>query len=269
MLIIIVISRCWPLLPTSWRRGRTNSALLWWGGQMESNWPLAPQKSRVILFTSDTHQSWLHPQVRIGDTHRTSKILGVTLYTPLHLRPSRSRLCRAGIEGSQHHESHCWLELGFHVRKPDGHLQSHRAPHPQLWRSNLVHSSVLNPPGQTWGAAPEQGSKDHNRLPPKGRGVPPQNRDWGPPPRVHLELCSHQFYASSLQPLHPSYLNYRHLPSRDSRPPPSQGHPPGFIPSCLERPANERWHFIFSHLWWRAGGGALTPWPDAFYEAGW
>ena len=44
---------------------------------------IAHQKSRITLFTSDTHQSRLHPQVRIGDTvaplNTTPKILGVTL----------------------------------------------------------------------------------------------------------------------------------------------------------------------------------------------
>ena len=44
---------------------------------------IAPQKSSVMPFTLDTHQSWFHPQVRIGDKvalmNRTPKILGVTL----------------------------------------------------------------------------------------------------------------------------------------------------------------------------------------------
>ena len=44
---------------------------------------IAPQKSSVTLFTSDTHQSRLHPQVQIGDPvaplNRTPKILSVTL----------------------------------------------------------------------------------------------------------------------------------------------------------------------------------------------
>ena len=60
---------------------------------------IATQKSSVTLFTSDTHQSQLHPQVRIGEAvallNRTPKILSVTLDSghPLHLWPSRSRLC--------------------------------------------------------------------------------------------------------------------------------------------------------------------------------
>ena len=46
---------------------------------------IAPQKSSVTLFTSDTHQSDSTPQERIGDAgaplNRTLKILGVTLDT--------------------------------------------------------------------------------------------------------------------------------------------------------------------------------------------
>ena len=57
---------------------------------------IAPQKSSVTLFTSDTHQSRLNPQVRIGDAvallNRTPKILGVTLDTHFtfgpHARPA-------------------------------------------------------------------------------------------------------------------------------------------------------------------------------------
>ena len=52
---------------------------------------IAPQKSSVILFTSDTHQSRLHPQVRIGDAvaplNRTPKIQGVTLDTLFTFSP--------------------------------------------------------------------------------------------------------------------------------------------------------------------------------------
>ena len=57
----------------------TPSSLVRWadGKQLA----IAPQKSSVTLFTSDTHQTRLHPQVRIGDVvaplNRTPKILGV------------------------------------------------------------------------------------------------------------------------------------------------------------------------------------------------
>ena len=50
------------------------------------------------------------------------------------------------------------------------------------------------------------------------------------PLRAHLGLCSQQFYASALQPLHPQSPN-RHLPTR---PPLPQGYPPGLIPPSCE-----------------------------------
>ena len=64
---------------------------------------IAPQKSSVTLFTSDTHQSRLHPQVRIGDAvaplKQTSKIMGVMLDTHFtfgfHIRDFVERASRA------------------------------------------------------------------------------------------------------------------------------------------------------------------------------
>ena len=58
---------------------------------------------------------------------------------------------------------------------------------------------------QTWGD-PELGSEDRDLLPSKCRCVPTRSRDWGPSLRAYLELCSQQFYASALQPSHPSYV---------------------------------------------------------------
>ena len=194
----------------SWRSRRERNQLCpslvrWADGKQLA---ISPQKSRVKLLTSDTHQSWLHSQVWIGNAeaplYRTPKILGVTLDTH--------------------------FTLGPHARNY-GPLQGHRAPHPQLSRSHLVGQT-----GQTWGV-PEQGSEDRDQLPPEGRGVPPQSRDWGSLPEDVLRtmfsavLCQHP-------PTHAPQSSYCHLPSR---PQPLQCHPPGFIPSCLERPANKRW----------------------------
>ena len=61
--------------------------------------PIACQKSSVMLFSSDTLQSWLHLQVQIRDEmtplNRTPKILGITLDYghPFYLGPSHPRLC--------------------------------------------------------------------------------------------------------------------------------------------------------------------------------
>ena len=62
----------------------TNYTPFWWGGLMASNWPLL-LRNPAWHVTSDTRQSRLHPQVRIGDAvaplNGTPKILGVTLDT--------------------------------------------------------------------------------------------------------------------------------------------------------------------------------------------
>ena len=75
------------------------------------------QKSSVTLFTSDTHQSRFHPQVRISDVvaplNRTPKILGVALDTHftfnLHARDSVERALRA----LNVMKALAWLSWGF------------------------------------------------------------------------------------------------------------------------------------------------------------
>ena len=78
----------------------------WWVKKPFSRTPftaIAPQKSSVTQFTSDTHQSRLHPQVRIGDEvaplNRSPKILFVTLDTHFtfgpHARDCIERASRA------------------------------------------------------------------------------------------------------------------------------------------------------------------------------
>ena len=52
--------------------------------------------------------------------------------------------------------------------------------HPELRRPHLAHPIIFLTSGQT-GGDPEQGSEDRDRMPPKGRGVSHQSRDWGPP----------------------------------------------------------------------------------------
>ena len=64
---------------------------------------IAPAKSSLNLFTSDTHQSHLHPQVMIEEIlaqlNKTSKILGITFDTHLtfgpHVRNTIERATRA------------------------------------------------------------------------------------------------------------------------------------------------------------------------------
>ena len=67
------------------KANRLMTTLVEWAGRKELS--IAPHKSSVTLFTPDTHQSHLHPKVKIGDEviplNRTPKILGVTWDTHL------------------------------------------------------------------------------------------------------------------------------------------------------------------------------------------
>ena len=78
---------------------------------------IALPKSGVTMFTSDTHQSWFHPQVPIGDLvaplKRTPKILGVTLNSHFTFS-SHARDCVEQASRAEHHESPSWVELGLH-----------------------------------------------------------------------------------------------------------------------------------------------------------
>ena len=135
-----------------------------------------------MLFISDIHQSWLHPQVRIRNNvvplNRTLKIMGVTLSVHFtfgpHARDCVKRAARAlgvikPLAGSR------WIfttENLVAICTSGPHLKSRR-PH-------LVHSDVLFPPEQNL-VDPELRSEDRDWLPSKGQGVQPQSRDWGPP----------------------------------------------------------------------------------------
>ena len=77
---ILITSRCWPLLPSSWRLRRYSSLVRWVDGKQIA---IAPQKSGVTLFTSDTHQSWLHPHVVMRWLHWTEPLKSwVSCWTP-------------------------------------------------------------------------------------------------------------------------------------------------------------------------------------------
>ena len=67
------------------KANRLMKTLVEWAGRKELS--ISPHKSLVTLFTPDTHQSHLHPNVKIGDhvihLNRTLKILAVTWDTHL------------------------------------------------------------------------------------------------------------------------------------------------------------------------------------------
>ena len=118
----------------------------------------------MILFTSEsgTHQSWLHPQVRIGDEvaklNRTPKIVAFILDTHFTFGPHVRDCYQASLEVPNVMKT----LAGVHNRNFGVHLQGHRASHPELHRPHLVHSSVFYPPRQTfrwfrtrlWGSRP-------------------------------------------------------------------------------------------------------------------
>ena len=144
-----------------------------------------PQKSSVTQFTSDTHQSRLHPQVRISDAvaplNRTPKILDVTLDTHFTFGPhardwvewaSRAFNVMKALVGSSWGFSTETLVTTYKaIVRP---ILNYAAP---IWFTQ-VSSTHLD--RQAWGD-PKQGPEDRDRIPSKGRGVPPQDGDWGPP----------------------------------------------------------------------------------------
>ena len=87
-------------------------SLVEWAGRKELS--IATHKSSVTLFTPDTHQSHLHPKVKIDDDviplNRTRKILGVTWdpQSSPHLRAARQRRHRKGSQRSSDPKGPGW-----------------------------------------------------------------------------------------------------------------------------------------------------------------
>ena len=78
---------------------------------------IAPQKSTVTLFTSETQQSRLHPQVQIGDAvaplNRTPKILGVTLDTHFTFGPHTRDCVERASKALNITKALAWSSWGF------------------------------------------------------------------------------------------------------------------------------------------------------------
>ena len=116
---------------------------------------IAPQKSRVTLFTSDTHQSRLPPQVRIGDvmaplnSRRTPKILGVTLDTHFTFGPHASDCVEQASRAINVMKALAGSSWVFTTETLVAAYKVIVRPHPHLRRPHLVHPSVLITPGQT------------------------------------------------------------------------------------------------------------------------
>ena len=160
---------------------------------------IAPQKKSVTLLTLGTPQSWLHPR-RLGGPlwAELIKSVGVTLDTHFAFDPNACDSIKRATSALN-----VMRALG-----PPGECCSY-----------LFHLCVLNPSGQTWDDL-EWSSENRDRLPSKGRGVPPQSRDWGPP--LEGALRNVLTVVQYKRPLTNSpQSSYRHF-SR-SRPSPTQG----------------------------------------------
>ena len=162
----------------------------------------APQKSSVTLFTSDTHQFRIHPQVRIGDVvaplNRTAKILSVTVDTHFtfgpHARDCVERASRAlnvmkALAGS----SWCFttLTLVATYKAIVCPIINYAAP---IWFTQ-VSSSHLDKLEVIQNKALRVATGRHQKA-----RRPTSGRTEILPLRAHLELCSQQFYMDGTPP---------------------------------------------------------------------
>ena len=163
----------------------------------------------MILFTSDTHQSRLHPLLQIGDAvallNRTSKILGVTLDTyftfgPL-VRDCAKRALRAlnvmkALAGSSWDFTTEMLVATYKaIVRP---ILNYAAPiwFTQISSTHLDKLEVIqNKALRISTGCHQKAASSHLRA-----------ETGALPLRADLELCCQQFYASALQPLLPSHL---------------------------------------------------------------
>ena len=81
---------------------------------------IAPQKSSVTLFTSGTHQYWLHPQVRIDDEvgplNRTPKILDITLDIHFTFGPHAHDCIERALRSFNVMKGLAWSSWGFSTK---------------------------------------------------------------------------------------------------------------------------------------------------------
>ena len=199
-----VAGLCSQIIEVEARSNQLWSALVKWADGKQLT--IAPQKSSVKLFTSDTHQSRIHPQVRIGDVvaplNRTPKILGVTMNTHFTFCP-RARDC------VERPILNYWASIWF-TQVSSTHLD----------KLEVIQNKALRIATGCY----QKAAVSHLIA---ETGVLPL--------RAHLELSSQQFYASVLQPMHSSHLIVTSCPYS----PPPQCHLPGLIPPYLESPVNK------------------------------
>ena len=182
---------------------------------------IAPKKSSVTLFTSDTHQSRLHPQVRIGDAvaplNRTPKIRGVTLDTLFTFGPhaldcverdSRALNVMKALAGSSWGFTTKTLLATYKaIVRPilnyAAHIWFTQISSTYLDKLEVIQNKALRIATECL----QKAAASHLRA---ETGVLPL--------RTHVELCYQQFYASALKPLHPSHLIVTSPPDPSGQP---------------------------------------------------
>ena len=260
----VTTSHCWPLLPALWRqrRGWTNSALPWWGGQMGNN--CSPE---ILHYTVHLrYPQVLSPPTRatvwigyeVTQLNRIPKILRVTMDTHFTFSPHARDCVERALRALNVMKALAGSSWGFTTQTFVATYKAILCLILHYLTPVWFTSSVLFLCGQAWGDT-EQGSEDHDWMPSKGHGVPPQSRDRGPP------------FEGPLWTLFPAVLCQRpstHAPQSPHRhlsplTPPLQGRPPDLISPhpYSYRPASQSWwpQLPSSHLWWRAGRGHIFP----------
>ena len=176
---------------------------------------IASQKSSVTLFTFDTYQSRLHPQVRIGDSvNRTPKILGVTVGTHFTFGPNTRNCVERVSRALNVMKALAGFSWGFTTETLVATYKAIVRPilnystsilYTQLSSPHLDKLEVIQNKAQRIATGCHQkAAASHLRA---ETGVLLL--------RAHLELCCQQFYASALQHIHLSHLIVTSgLPSR-------------------------------------------------------
>ena len=182
------------------------TTLVEWAQRKELS--IAPHKSSVTLFTPDTHQSHLHPKVKIGDDviplNRTPKILGVTWDTRLtfaaHARDISARSASslriskllAGTNWGFDKETlvHTYKVITRPVLNYGAPIWIPLAAPSTLAKIVVIQNAALRITSGNVLMAPISHLHSETKVLPQS---------------VHLKLCGEQFYASALQTAHPSH----------------------------------------------------------------
>ena len=188
------------------KANRLMTTLVEWAQGKELS--IAPHKSSVTLFTPDTHQSHLHPKVKIGDyvipLNRTPKILGVTWDTHLtfaaHARDITARSASslriskalAGTNWGFDKETlvHTYKAITRPVLNYGAPIWIPLAAPSTLAKLEVIQNAALRLASGNVLMAPISHLHSETKVLPLS---------------MHLKVCGEQFYASALQTVHPSH----------------------------------------------------------------